>query len=152
MDPGGAGDGEHCAGPAKIVLQATGKHTRGSFFRAESTLAPRIHRSPANKALAAIRFRRQLQRPRPLAPRTWLRRIRWARRQGRQFARIRVDHHVLAFAPDDHRGGVHQAGNAITPTRMFQALATDVYGPNIGFGLTPRSSPRSHCTGVQPEG
>jgi D-alanyl-D-alanine carboxypeptidase len=27
--------------------------------------------------------------------------------------------------------------NAITPTRMFQALAMDVYGPNLGFGLTP---------------
>jgi D-alanyl-D-alanine carboxypeptidase len=27
--------------------------------------------------------------------------------------------------------------NAITPTRMLQALAMDVYGPNIGFGLTP---------------
>jgi D-alanyl-D-alanine carboxypeptidase len=27
--------------------------------------------------------------------------------------------------------------NAITPTRMFQALAMDLYGPNIGFGLTP---------------
>ena len=28
-------------------------------------------------------------------------------------------------------------GNAITPTRMFQALAMDVFGRNIGFGLTP---------------
>jgi D-alanyl-D-alanine carboxypeptidase len=28
-------------------------------------------------------------------------------------------------------------GNAITPPLMAQALAMDVYGPNIGFGLTP---------------
>ena len=28
-------------------------------------------------------------------------------------------------------------GNAITPPRMAQALAMDLYGPNIGFGLTP---------------
>ena len=27
--------------------------------------------------------------------------------------------------------------NAITPPPMFQALAMAVYGPNIGFGLTP---------------
>lgn len=28
-------------------------------------------------------------------------------------------------------------GNAITPPLMAQALAMDLYGPNIGFGLTP---------------
>jgi D-alanyl-D-alanine carboxypeptidase len=28
-------------------------------------------------------------------------------------------------------------GNAITPPRMAQALAMDLYGPHIGFGLTP---------------
>jgi len=92
MDPGGAGDGENCAGPPKIVLKATGKYTRG---------------------------------------------------------RLHGDRIALAFAPADHGGGVHQARNAIARTRMFQPLATDVYGPNIGFGLTPRSSPRSHYTSVQ---
>ncbi len=42
MDPVvyGPGAGEHHAGPAQIVIQATGEHTRGSFFLAESTLAP----------------------------------------------------------------------------------------------------------------
>jgi D-alanyl-D-alanine carboxypeptidase len=42
--------------------------------------------------------------------------------------------------------------NAITPTRMFQALAMDVYGPNIGFGLTPAQALAPSYTGVQPEG
>ena len=27
--------------------------------------------------------------------------------------------------------------NAITPPPMFQALAMAIFGPNIGFGLTP---------------
>jgi quercetin dioxygenase-like cupin family protein len=42
MDPVvyGPGDGEHHACPAQIVIKATGEHTRGSFFLAESTLAP----------------------------------------------------------------------------------------------------------------
>jgi hypothetical protein len=37
----GPGDGEHHdAGPAQIFIKATGEHTGGSFFLAESTLAP----------------------------------------------------------------------------------------------------------------
>jgi D-alanyl-D-alanine carboxypeptidase len=31
-------------------------------------------------------------------------------------------------------------GNAITPPVMAQALAMDLYGPNIGFGLTPEQA------------
>ena len=42
--------------------------------------------------------------------------------------------------------------NAIMPTRMFQALARDVYGPNMGFGLTPAQALASSYTGYQPEG
>jgi D-alanyl-D-alanine carboxypeptidase len=42
--------------------------------------------------------------------------------------------------------------NAITPTRMFQALAMDLYGPNIGFGLTPAQALAASYTGLQPEG
>jgi D-alanyl-D-alanine carboxypeptidase len=38
-------------------------------------------------------------------------------------------------------------GNAITPTRMFQALAMDLYGPNIGFGLTPTQAIAPSYTG-----
>jgi D-alanyl-D-alanine carboxypeptidase len=38
-------------------------------------------------------------------------------------------------------------GNAITPTRMFQALAMDLYGPNIGFGLTPAQALAPSYTG-----
>ena len=38
--------------------------------------------------------------------------------------------------------------NAITPTRMFQALAMDVYGPNIGFGLTPSQALAPSYTGL----
>jgi D-alanyl-D-alanine carboxypeptidase len=41
--------------------------------------------------------------------------------------------------------------NAITPTRMFQALAMDVYGPNIGFGLTPAQALAPSYTGIQGE-
>jgi hypothetical protein len=50
MDPVlyGPGEGEHHdAGPAQIFIKATGEHTGGSFFLAESTLAPRVRRSPA---------------------------------------------------------------------------------------------------------
>ena len=38
--------------------------------------------------------------------------------------------------------------NAVTPTRMFQALAMDVYGPNIGFGLTPSQALAPSYTGL----
>ena len=38
--------------------------------------------------------------------------------------------------------------NAVTPTRMFQALAMDVYGPNIGFGLTPSQAIAPSYTGM----
>ncbi len=38
--------------------------------------------------------------------------------------------------------------NAVTPTRMFQALAMDVYGPNIGFGLTPAQALAPSYTGM----
>jgi D-alanyl-D-alanine carboxypeptidase len=41
--------------------------------------------------------------------------------------------------------------NAITATRMFQALAMDVYGPNIGFGLTPAQALAPNYTGIQPD-
>ena len=41
--------------------------------------------------------------------------------------------------------------NAITPTRMFQALAMDVYGPNIGFGLTPAQAMAPSYTGIASE-
>jgi D-alanyl-D-alanine carboxypeptidase len=41
--------------------------------------------------------------------------------------------------------------NAITPTRMFQALAMDVYGPNIGFRLTPAQAIAPSYTGLQGE-
>jgi D-alanyl-D-alanine carboxypeptidase len=42
-------------------------------------------------------------------------------------------------------------GNAITVSRMFQALAMDLYGPNIGFGLTPAQAIAPSYTGVRPE-
>jgi D-alanyl-D-alanine carboxypeptidase len=42
-------------------------------------------------------------------------------------------------------------GNAITVSRMFQALAMDLYGPNIGFGLTPAQAIAPSFTGVKPE-
>jgi D-alanyl-D-alanine carboxypeptidase len=41
--------------------------------------------------------------------------------------------------------------NAITPTRMFQALAMDVYGPHIGFGLTPAQALAPSYTGIDPD-
>jgi D-alanyl-D-alanine carboxypeptidase len=41
--------------------------------------------------------------------------------------------------------------NAITPTRMFQALAMDVYGPHIGFGLTPAQAMAPSYTGIEPD-
>jgi D-alanyl-D-alanine carboxypeptidase len=41
--------------------------------------------------------------------------------------------------------------NAITPTRMFQALAMDVYGANIGFGLTPAQALAPSYTGMPAE-
>jgi D-alanyl-D-alanine carboxypeptidase len=42
-------------------------------------------------------------------------------------------------------------GNAITPTRMFQARAMDVFGRNIGFGLTPAQAMAPSYTGIQPD-
>jgi D-alanyl-D-alanine carboxypeptidase len=41
--------------------------------------------------------------------------------------------------------------NAVTPTRMFQALAMDVYGSRIGFGLTPAQAVAPTYTALAPE-
>jgi D-alanyl-D-alanine carboxypeptidase len=38
--------------------------------------------------------------------------------------------------------------NAITPTRMFQALAMDVYGTDVGFRLTPAQALAPSYTGL----
>jgi D-alanyl-D-alanine carboxypeptidase len=37
--------------------------------------------------------------------------------------------------------------NAVTPPPMIQALAMDLYGPNIGFGLTPAQAIQPNTTG-----
>lgn len=42
--------------------------------------------------------------------------------------------------------------NAITPTRMFQALAMDLFGPDIGFGLTREEALAPSYTGLPSEG
>jgi quercetin dioxygenase-like cupin family protein len=52
MDPVlyGPGEGEHHdAGPAQIFIKAAGEHTGGSFFLAESTLAPRFAGPPPHR-------------------------------------------------------------------------------------------------------
>ena len=44
------GEGEHHdAGPAQIFIKATGEHTGGSFFLAESTLAPGFAGPPPHR-------------------------------------------------------------------------------------------------------
>lgn len=46
----GPGEGEHYdAGPAQIVIKAAGEHTGGSFFLAESTLAPGFAGPPPHR-------------------------------------------------------------------------------------------------------
>ena len=46
----GPGEGEHHdAGPAQIFIKATGEHTGGSFFLAESTLAPGFAGPPPHR-------------------------------------------------------------------------------------------------------
>jgi quercetin dioxygenase-like cupin family protein len=46
----GPGEGEyHDAGPAQIYIKATGEHTGGSFFLAESTLAPGFAGPPPHR-------------------------------------------------------------------------------------------------------
>jgi quercetin dioxygenase-like cupin family protein len=46
----GPGEGErHDAGPAQIVVKATGEHTGGSFFLSESTLAPGFAGPPPHR-------------------------------------------------------------------------------------------------------
>jgi quercetin dioxygenase-like cupin family protein len=52
MDPVlyGPGEGEHHgAGSAQVVIKATGEHTGGSFFLAESTLAPGFAGPPPHR-------------------------------------------------------------------------------------------------------
>jgi quercetin dioxygenase-like cupin family protein len=52
MDPVlyGPGEGEHHdAGPAQIFIKATGEHTAGSFFLAESVLAPGFAGPPPHR-------------------------------------------------------------------------------------------------------
>ncbi|GAA1755466.1 serine hydrolase domain-containing protein [Agromyces humatus] len=41
--------------------------------------------------------------------------------------------------------------NAITPTRMFQALAMDLYGTDVDFGLTHEEALAPSYTGLPPE-
>jgi hypothetical protein len=44
------GEGEHHdAGPEQICIKATGEHTGGSFFLAESTLAPGFAGPPPHR-------------------------------------------------------------------------------------------------------
>jgi quercetin dioxygenase-like cupin family protein len=46
----GPGEGEHHdAGPVQIFIKATGEHTGGSFFLAESTLAPGFAGPPPHR-------------------------------------------------------------------------------------------------------
>ena len=46
----GPGEGEHHdAGPAQIFIKATGEHTGGSVFLAESTLAPGFAGPPPHR-------------------------------------------------------------------------------------------------------
>ncbi|HMI69511.1 MAG TPA: cupin domain-containing protein [Solirubrobacteraceae bacterium] len=46
----GPGEGElHDAGPAQIVIKASGEHTGGSFFLSESTLAPGFAGPPPHR-------------------------------------------------------------------------------------------------------
>jgi D-alanyl-D-alanine carboxypeptidase len=61
---------------------------------------------------------------------------------------------ISMYSPSRHTSIVvasTKQANAITPTRMFQALAMDVYGPHIGFGLTPAQALAPSYTGIQPE-
>jgi D-alanyl-D-alanine carboxypeptidase len=41
--------------------------------------------------------------------------------------------------------------NAVTPTRMLQALAMDVFGPHLGLGLTYAQAITPSYTGLPPE-
>jgi D-alanyl-D-alanine carboxypeptidase len=41
--------------------------------------------------------------------------------------------------------------NAITPTRMFQALAMTIFGADIGFGLSPAQALAPSYTGLPPQ-
>ena len=41
--------------------------------------------------------------------------------------------------------------NAVTPTRMLQALAMDVFGTHLGFGLTPDQAMAPSYTGIPSE-
>jgi D-alanyl-D-alanine carboxypeptidase len=61
---------------------------------------------------------------------------------------------ITMYSPARHTSIVvasTKQANAITPTRMFQALAMDVYGPNIGFGLTPAQAMAPSYTGIEPD-
>ena len=40
--------------------------------------------------------------------------------------------------------------NTITPPPMFQALAMAIYGPDIGFGLTPAQALQPNSFGTVP--
>jgi D-alanyl-D-alanine carboxypeptidase len=57
---------------------------------------------------------------------------------------------IAMYSPSRHTTievVVTKQGNAITPTRMFQALAMDLYGPDLGFGLTPAQALAPSYTG-----
>jgi D-alanyl-D-alanine carboxypeptidase len=43
-------------------------------------------------------------------------------------------------------------GDAVTASPMFQALAMDVFGPSIGFGITPAQALAPTYSGVPAEG
>jgi D-alanyl-D-alanine carboxypeptidase len=61
---------------------------------------------------------------------------------------------IAMYSPSRHTAievVTTKQGNAITPTRMFQALAMDLYGSNIGFGLTPAQAIAPSYTGLPPE-
>jgi D-alanyl-D-alanine carboxypeptidase len=58
------------------------------------------------------------------------------------------------YSPSRHTAisvATTKQGVAVTPPLMAQALAMDLYGPNIGFGLTPAQAIAPSFTGRPPE-
>ena len=103
---------------------------------ATGSLLKKVVWSEARRRHDPLRLPWRLQRSRPLALRTWVRRVRWVRGRRRQLRRLRIGRHVLPCPTHDDRSGIHQAGQR-------DHASADDSGPWHG-GLWPQHRLRAH--------
>lgn len=112
-------------------------------------LKPAVWREAKNDA-NPFEFAQNYKGPWVLEVRPRGQRIRRIHRRPRQLRRLRS---TSMYSPARRTAIVvvsTKQPNAVTPPPMFQALAMAVFGPDIGFGLTPAQALKPNSFGAGP--